>query len=115
MLQELQESEQKPVDEHAPLEHYDAVIWFGDYNYRVTTSGSGTIMLLMQNSDWDVLSANDQLLIEKKVKRVCAGYQEGPIFFAPTFKLQKDSNQYKSKRQPGWTDRILYRSNNGLL
>lgn len=69
----------------------------------------------MQNDDWDVLQANDQLLIEKKVKRVGIGYQEGPIYFAPTFKLQKNSNQYKSKRQPGWTDRILYRSNNGLL
>ena len=70
----------------------------GDYNYRITTSGSKTIMLLMQNGDWDVLQANDQLLIEKRVKRVCSGYSEGPIFFAPTFKLQNNSNQYKTKR-----------------
>lgn len=116
MPDDLPASEAKPRDDGGQqLQYYDAVIWLGDYNYRVTTSGSGTIMLLMQNDDWDVLKANDQLLIEKKVRMVGVGYQEGPIYFAPTFKLQKNSDQYKRKRQPGWTDRILFRSNNSLL
>ena len=52
--------------------------------------------------------------------RVGYGYQEGVISFAPTFKLktsiEDDGFQdYKLSRMPSWTDRIIYRSNDGQL
>jgi len=64
---------------------------------------------------------NDQLLIEKRIERIGFGFREGNISFAPTFKFRlKDTEEdgfqdYKLKRMPSWTDRILYRSNDGQL
>ena len=53
--------------------------------------------------------------IEKKIKRIAYGYDEGQINFAPTYKINKGTNVYSSKRNPAWTDRILFRSNQGIL
>ena len=76
---------------------------------------------LIAGNEWDLLTTNDQLLIEKRIQRVGFGYREGAIRFAPTFKLNyktMDENgfqDYKLSRMPSWTDRILYRSNNDVL
>ena len=55
------------------------------------------------------------MLVEKKVENVMSGYQEGPIYFAPTFKFNAGTTLYKKSRQPSWTDRIIFRSNDGIL
>lgn len=42
-------------------------------------------------------------------------FREGPLNFLPTFKYDKDSNQYdtsKKMRVPSWTDRVLYSPHN---
>ena len=40
-----------------------------------------------------------------------AGFSEGDLQFAPTYKLAVGSDEYKTgKRNPGWTDRVLYRA-----
>ncbi len=41
-------------------------------------------------------------------------FNEGQIAFAPTFKRKPyDNASFKMKRNPAWTDRILYHSNCG--
>lgn len=96
------------------LDH-DRVIWLGDLNYRIALSYSDTRKLLEQN-DWDALFDKDQLKIEKDAGRVFKGWQEGKIYFAPTYKYSYNSDTYagdsmktKNKRRtPAWCDRILW-------
>ena len=53
--------------------------------------------------------------MEKKIKRIGEGFHEGKICFAPTFKFKAGTDNYSNIREPSWTDRILFRSNDGIL
>lgn len=93
--------EQQPLDQ-------DAIIWLGDYNYRINGS-AGAITHAMSRNMYEVLLNNDQLAFEHKVGHIGWGFKEGIIEFAPTYKLTKNEDSYNiSERLPGWTDRILY-------
>lgn len=102
------------------LEH-DKVIWFGDLNYRIALSYADTKNFLMENN-WDALFERDQLKIERDAGRVFKGWNEGKIFFAPTYKYSYNSDAYasetatsnKKRRTPAWCDRILWRGD-GIL
>ncbi|XP_038980128.1 type I inositol polyphosphate 5-phosphatase 8-like [Phoenix dactylifera] len=97
------------------LEH-DKIIWLGDLNYRLATSCSDTHELLQRN-DWEALLEKDQLRIEQRAGRVFAGWEEGRIFFPPTYKYLANSDVYavnptksrEKRRTPAWCDRILWR------
>lgn len=95
------------------LEH-DRVVWLGDLNYRIALSYSETKMLVEAN-DWDALFEKDQLKTERE-SGVFRGWNEGKIFFAPTYKYSWNSDNYagegatskKKRRTPAWCDRILW-------
>ncbi|KAM7256993.1 hypothetical protein ACFE04_012734 [Oxalis oulophora] len=96
------------------LEH-DRVIWLGDLNYRIALSyRSAKALVEMRN--WRALLENDQLRIEQSWGRVFEGWNEGRIFFPPTYKYSNNSDMYagddrhpKAKRRtPAWCDRILW-------
>ncbi|KAF0907318.1 hypothetical protein E2562_015819 [Oryza meyeriana var. granulata] len=94
------------------LDH-DRVIWLGDLNYRIGLSYSETKKLVQAN-DWDALFEKDQLRIERE-GGVFIGWNEGKIFFAPTYKYSWNSDSYageskkkKKRRTPAWCDRILW-------
>jgi hypothetical protein len=54
---------------------------------------------------------NDQLCFEMKIGRI-KGFHEGKIRFAPTYKRKpKINTELSFKRNPAWTDRILYKYN----
>ncbi|XP_020113601.1 type I inositol polyphosphate 5-phosphatase 10-like isoform X1 [Ananas comosus] len=97
------------------LEH-DRIIWLGDLNYRIALSYSETKKLLEENN-WDELFEKDQLKIEREAGRVFKGWNEGKIYFAPTYKYSYNSDAYagetvtskKKRRTPAWCDRILWR------
>ncbi|XP_042392160.1 type I inositol polyphosphate 5-phosphatase 10-like isoform X2 [Zingiber officinale] len=96
------------------LEH-DRVIWLGDLNYRISLSYSETKKLLEDNN-WHELFEKDQLKIEREAGRVFKGWNEGKIYFAPTYKYSNNSDTYagegatskKKRRTPAWCDRILW-------
>ncbi|KAJ1696205.1 hypothetical protein LUZ63_004717 [Rhynchospora breviuscula] len=96
------------------LDH-ERIIWLGDLNYRVALSYDETKSLLEDN-DWDTLLEKDQLKIEQEAGRVFKGWQEGKIYFAPTYKYSQNSDSYagetvkskKKRRTPAWCDRILW-------
>ncbi|XVF86161.1 hypothetical protein PTKIN_Ptkin18bG0017900 [Pterospermum kingtungense] len=83
------------ADEKSPetiLEH-DRIIWLGDLNYRIAFSCRSTKALVeMQN--WRALLENDQLRIEQKRRRVFVGWNEGKIYFPPTYKYSTNSDRY---------------------
>ncbi|OAY72138.1 Type I inositol polyphosphate 5-phosphatase 8 [Ananas comosus] len=90
------------------LEH-DKIIWLGDLNYRLAASCSDTHELLEKN-DWQALLEKDQLRIEQKAGRVFAGWEEGRIYFPPTYKYLTNSDIYavnpaksrEKRRTPAW-------------
>ncbi|KAI8540782.1 hypothetical protein RHMOL_Rhmol08G0011800 [Rhododendron molle] len=95
---------------------HDRIIWLGDLNYRVSLSYEET-RLLLEDNDWDSLLERDQLNLEREAGRVFSGWNEGRIFFAPTYKYSHNSDSYagetvkskKKRRTPAWCDRILWR------
>ncbi|XP_047313376.1 type IV inositol polyphosphate 5-phosphatase 7-like isoform X2 [Impatiens glandulifera] len=100
------------------LEH-DRIIWLGDLNYRIALSQrSAKALVEMQN--WRGLLENDQLRIEQRHGRVFQGWEEGKIYFPPTYKYSYNSDRYsvdnqhvhhhpkQKQRTPAWCDRILW-------
>lgn len=96
------------------LQH-DRVIWLGDMNYRIALSYGDTKKLLEKN-DWEALLEKDQLRIEQRAGRAFKGWNEGKIYFAPTYKYSTNSDRYagenlkssEKRRTPAWCDRILW-------
>ncbi|XP_028087083.1 type I inositol polyphosphate 5-phosphatase 4-like isoform X1 [Camellia sinensis] len=105
-------------DENSPqtiLEH-DRIIWLGDLNYRIALCyRSAKALVEMRN--WRALLENDQQLrIEQSWGRVFEGWNEGKIYFPPTYKYSNNSDRYagdamhrkEKRRTPAWCDRILW-------
>ncbi|XP_059065585.1 type IV inositol polyphosphate 5-phosphatase 6-like, partial [Cryptomeria japonica] len=96
------------------LEH-DRVIWLGDLNYRLALLFCNT-KILVERNDWEALLEKDQLLIEKKTGHIFEGWNEGNIYFPPTYKYCRNSDHYAGEnivsrtkgRTPAWCDRILW-------
>ncbi|KAH7512978.1 hypothetical protein FEM48_Zijuj12G0147700 [Ziziphus jujuba var. spinosa] len=105
----------QPVPPDSILEH-DNVIWLGDLNYRLAAGCVDTHELL-KNRDWQALLEKDQLRIEQRAGRVFKGWDEGRIYFAPTYKYLANSDNYvvqtsksrEKQRTPAWCDRILWK------
>jgi len=98
-------------------DNFDIVIWSGDFNYRLETNEKFTLKKLLQcikDKDYDELIKHDQLKNEIKSNKFSFyNFDEGDIFFPPTYKYEENSDEYYLKeRTPGWTDRILFYSKN---
>ncbi|KAL0370496.1 UNVERIFIED_CONTAM: Type IV inositol polyphosphate 5-phosphatase 6, partial [Sesamum angustifolium] len=105
-------------DENSPqtiLDH-DRIIWLGDLNYRIALAYR-CAKALVEMRNWRALLENDQLRIEQRHGRVFAGWNEGRIYFPPTYKYSNNSDRYagenthpkEKRRNPAWCDRILWR------
>ncbi|KAJ9543025.1 hypothetical protein OSB04_022732 [Centaurea solstitialis] len=101
-------------DPQTILEH-DRIIWLGDLNYRIALSyRSAKALVEMRN--WRALLEKDQLRMEHKRGRVFDGWNEGNIYFPPTYKYSNNSDRYagydmhprEKRRTPAWCDRILW-------
>ncbi|WOL04674.1 type I inositol polyphosphate 5-phosphatase 8-like [Canna indica] len=98
------------------ISKHDKIIWLGDLNYRLACTHSETQELLQKNN-WQALLEKDQLRIEQRAGRVFAGWEEGRIWFPPTYKYMANSDTYavnpaksrEKRRIPSWCDRILWR------
>ncbi|XVF76589.1 hypothetical protein PTKIN_Ptkin13bG0277900 [Pterospermum kingtungense] len=105
----------QPLPPQSILDH-DKIIWLGDLNYRLAAE-CADIHELVKKNDWQALLERDQLRMEQRAGRVFEGWEEGWIYFAPTYKYLTDSDDYvvqssKSKekrRNPAWCDRILWK------
>lgn len=102
--------------------NFDRVFWLGDFNFRVTLERSQVDGMLEKYKDQEnpkctELLEKDQLLNLMKEGKVFVGFSEPPIRFLPSYKhdIQSDTYDSSSKsRVPSWTDRVLYRSADGL-
>ncbi|KAJ7775743.1 DNase I-like protein [Mycena maculata] len=122
MLEErslLPESENEPLayvgggDGQMALDH-EIVFLNGDMNYRIDQRRDNIVAAVRAN-EIESLLAHDQLLKEIKYNRSCRlrGFSEGPLTFPPTYKYDRNSNEYDSSekaRPPAWCDRVLWRT-----
>ncbi|XP_032178766.1 inositol polyphosphate 5-phosphatase K isoform X3 [Mustela erminea] len=93
------------------LDH-DLILWFGDMNFRIDDFGLHFVRESIKNRRYSDLWEKDQLSIAKRHDPLLREFQEGPLLFPPTYKFDKNSNNYdtsEKKRKPAWTDRILWR------
>jgi len=88
------------------------ILWFGDMNFRIDDFGLHFVRESIKNRCYSDLWEKDQLSIAKRHDPLLREFQEGPLLFPPTYKFDKNSNNYdtsEKKRKPAWTDRILWR------
>ncbi|KAL4886374.1 SacI homology domain-containing protein [Aspergillus karnatakaensis] len=93
------------------IEDHDAVIWLGDFNYRIGLPNQ-TVRDLVQQNNYQKLYANDQLNLQMLAGRAFQFYSEGLVDFPPTYKydIGKDTYDTSEKaRIPAWCDRILWK------
>lgn len=108
-------------------DRYDRVFWMGDLNYRINLKRDQVDELIARYTHPDSTAAdkdealgklvsNDQLQIERLAGRIFEGFAEGKLTFKPTYKLNKESDEYDSgpkKRVPSYTDRVLFKFRGG--
>ncbi len=92
----------------------NALIWLGDFNYRIDGQYD-QVKELAVSGEFGPLLACDQLRREMVAGNVFRGLREGKIVFPPTYKFDKgvpspaayDSSE--KRRVPAWCDRIFFR------
>lgn len=95
------------------------MIWAGDFNSRLETeqyklkgdsANKQFTFQMMKAGDYEALSKNDQFTQDLNKHDPEHEYKEGPIHnFTPTFKLRSLRQEFNMKRNPSWTDRIIYK------
>ncbi|XKL60981.1 hypothetical protein PGB90_008038 [Kerria lacca] len=90
---------------------HDYIFWCGDFNYRVDMD-KDVMKDFIKNKMLNELLIHDQLLNQRKEKKVFEDYNEGDITFPPTYKYDLFSDDYDTSekcRAPAWTDRVLWK------
>ncbi|KAL3451334.1 SacI homology domain-containing protein [Aspergillus insuetus] len=93
------------------IEDHDAIIWMGDFNYRIGLPNQ-TVRDLVQQVDYRKLYANDQLNLQMLAGRAFQFYNEGLVVFPPTYKYDVGKDTYDTSekaRIPAWCDRVLWK------
>lgn len=96
------------------IEDHKAVIWFGDFNYRVGISNERARQLIDAN-DLGKMYENDQLNLQMVHGRAFPHYSETTPTFLPTYKFDPGTDIYDTSekaRIPAWCDRILTKGDN---
>ncbi|KAK7408148.1 Inositol-1,4,5-trisphosphate 5-phosphatase 1 [Neonectria punicea] len=96
------------------IDDHDAVVWLGDFNYRIGLS-LDTARGLVKKREYGVLYENDQLNLQMVAGLSFPFYSEARITFAPTYKFDIGTDEYDTSekaRIPAWTDRILRKGSN---
>ena len=97
------------------IEDHDAIIWLGDFNYRIGLSDERARKLI-KDGDLGALYENDQLNIQMVAGMAFQFYNESKIEFMPTYKYDLGKDEYDTsdkQRIPAWCDRVLWKTNEG--
>ncbi|KAJ9663393.1 Inositol-1,4,5-trisphosphate 5-phosphatase 1 [Coniosporium apollinis] len=91
------------------IDDHDAVIWLGDFNYRIGLNNE-KVRKLAEIGDFERLYENDQLNIQMVAGLTFPYYAEARITFPPTYRYDLGTDRYDTSekaRIPAWCDRIL--------
>ena len=90
--------------------NHEMQVLMGDMNYRINLENNN-VRRLIEIQDYDELYKADEFKYAQKDSQYLGELKEGHITFDPTYKYDKNSDEYDSSakvRVPAWTDRILY-------
>lgn len=101
---------------------HDCVFWFGDLNYRLdlpadeydgrtrkeVKAALRQECLAAETCPPRLVDRCDQLTAQIRVGRVFSGFTEARIDFRPTYKVLPGKERHDMRRQPSYTDRVLY-------
>jgi len=89
----------------------DFCFFLGDTNFRFKSTFSEYIDQV-KNAPNDIEKL-DEFSIIRREHKMYPGFHEAKIEFLPTYKLEKDGDQYVDKKDqcPSYADRILYKVN----
>lgn len=73
------------------------MFWLGDLNYRVNDIDAERCKILIEKGRLDKLLENDQLNVQKNLKKCFVGFEEGPITFKPTYKYDPGTDNWDSR------------------
>lgn len=99
------------------IRDHDAVIWVGDFNYRISMLNE-TVRSLVEEKNYAKLFEYDQLNKQMAKGESFPFYDEMEITFPPTYKFDNHTYNYDTsdkQRIPAWTDRILSLSSAKIL
>ncbi|CCF60470.1 hypothetical protein KAFR_0K01150 [Kazachstania africana CBS 2517] len=91
------------------IKDHDAIIWMGDFNYRILMSNE-EVRRLIVSKEYSKLFQKDQLNQQMISGESFPYFHEMPISFPPTYKFDPGTRHYDTSekmRIPAWTDRIL--------
>jgi hypothetical protein len=110
-LEEIFDCLQLGVRETDFCNQFNHVFFFGDFNYRIELD-SAVAEKLIADKNYAQLLDYDQLSLQRRDEGICHGFQEPPITFAPTYRMQVGSDKYMAERgnAPSYCDRVLTRS-----
>ncbi|CDK26474.1 unnamed protein product [Kuraishia capsulata CBS 1993] len=91
------------------IKDHDAVIWMGDFNYRIMLPNE-EVRERIKEGDYPTLFEYDQLNMQMAAGESFPYFDEMEITFPPTYKFDNGTSTYDSsekQRIPAWTDRVL--------
>ncbi|KGU33047.1 hypothetical protein MGI_02348 [Candida albicans P75016] len=99
------------------IQNHDAVIWLGDFNYRIDLTNDQVKPMILQKLYAKIFEC-DQLNKQMANGESFPFFSEQEINFPPTYKFDKGTKVYdtsEKQRIPAWTDRILFLSRQNLI
>uniref|UniRef100_A0A7S3NZ13 Inositol polyphosphate-related phosphatase domain-containing protein n=1 Tax=Euplotes crassus TaxID=5936 RepID=A0A7S3NZ13_EUPCR len=72
---------------------FDCCIWTGDFNFRFRRKNL-KIIDLIKNNKFDILKENESLTLRLNAEKLLTDFIEGPIEFAPTYKILHNTDKY---------------------
>ncbi|EAS28720.3 SacI domain and endonuclease/exonuclease/phosphatase [Coccidioides immitis RS] len=93
------------------INDHDAIIWLGDFNYRIELNDN-KVRSLIEKGSLEELYEKDQLNLQISAGVTFQDYFEGPITFPPTYRYNNGTDVYdtsEKRRIPAWCDRVLWK------
>ncbi|KAF6063921.1 Increased recombination centers protein 22-2 domain protein [Candida albicans] len=90
------------------IQNHDAVIWLGDFNYRIDLTNDQVKPMILQKLYAKIFEC-DQLNKQMANGESFPFFSEQEINFPPTYKFDKGTKVYdtsEKQRIPAWTDRL---------
>ena len=110
-LEEIFDCLQLGIRETDICNQFNHVFMFGDFNYRLEMEAADAEKMIGEKRYPELLDF-DQMTTQRRDEGILHGFQEPPITFAPTYRMQIGSDKYMAERgnAPSYCARVLTRS-----
>ena len=110
-VEEIVDGLQLAIRETDICNQFNHLFFFGDFNYRVALD-AGAAQEMIDGKQYTELLDYDQMTTERRDEGVLHGFQEPPVTFAPTYRMQVGSDKYMAEKgnAPSYCARVLTRS-----